>query len=88
MTDEKFMTLKDIMDFFGASRYTIYRWIREGKFPVGKLTPGGRIWSASRLTRWLSEEDDVASVFKSPARKARRDIENAPGKRLTESADE
>lgn len=33
-TDEKLLTIKEVLDLSGVSRYTLYRSIRSGKIPA------------------------------------------------------
>lgn len=39
----------EVGNYYSVSRYTIWRWVREGKFPPGKKLGSGS-------TRWLKSD--------------------------------
>jgi prophage regulatory protein len=44
----KFYTLKEVMEIFQVSKSTIYKWVKEGKFPEQVKLGGSQ-------TRWTEE---------------------------------
>lgn len=48
-SDKAYYTPREVMARYGISRTTLYRWIREGRLPCGK------VWGP-RVRRWSREE--------------------------------
>lgn len=48
------LRVEDVAEQLKRSPQTIYRWIRNGKFPKGKPAPGGMIWTQAKLEKWAS----------------------------------
>ena len=44
-----YFTDTEVGNYYSVSRYTIWRWVREGNFPSGKKL-------GSESTRWLESE--------------------------------
>ena len=45
-----FMTDRQVGNRYGVCRYTIWRWVREGKYPAPKkLTSGSTRWHISDI---------------------------------------
>lgn len=44
----------DVAAELKCSRQTVWRWIREGKFPRGKSVPSGQIWTRDIILAWAS----------------------------------
>lgn len=46
MSDEKKLTIREVMERTGAKRSTVNRWCRKGRFPNAELveTPIGSYW--------------------------------------------
>lgn len=52
-TEEQYYKLEDIVRITQSSEATIYRWIREHRFPEGKLLgPRSRRWSRREVEQW------------------------------------
>ncbi len=52
--DEDLLTIADITDRTKKDRATIYRWIKRGIFPAGRLTgPNSRAWTRREYRNWL-----------------------------------
>ena len=45
--------LDDLAKLFGCGKSTIRRWKDQGKFPEGKRAPGGAIWSADVIRKYI-----------------------------------
>lgn len=58
MNDTQKMYLSDteVGNYYSVSRFTIRRWVREGKFPQGKkLGSGSRRWLITDLQKFDQE---------------------------------
>ncbi len=52
---ENLLTLADVLEYTGASRATIYRWMAEGSFPRPiKIGERANRWLSSDLSAWLA----------------------------------
>ncbi|QEH81149.1 AlpA family phage regulatory protein [Sphingomonas sp. C8-2] len=52
--DEDLLTITDIIERTKKDRATIYRWIKRGIFPAGRLTgPNSRAWTRREYRDWL-----------------------------------
>lgn len=50
-----FLSAADVMERLGISSTTLWRWLRTGRFPKPRSTPGGhRRWSNVDLERWTA----------------------------------
>ncbi len=50
-----FLSAADVMRRFGISSTTLWRWLRTGRFPKPRYTPGGhRRWANADLERWAA----------------------------------
>jgi excisionase family DNA binding protein len=51
---EQLLSVKDICDYFGTKRDTIYKWINKGGLPAYRL---GRVWKFKKeeVDRWLNK---------------------------------
>ncbi len=48
-----YLSAAQVRSRIGASATTLWRWIREGRFPRPKYTPGGRrVWPADAIEAW------------------------------------
>ena len=45
----------DVAKAMGKSKDTIWRWVRDGRFPRGKDTPAGMIWQMERIADFLNK---------------------------------
>ena len=50
------LTEKDILNRYQISHTTLWRWVREGRFPQGEfLGPQTKRWPLKKLLRWEKE---------------------------------
>ena len=50
---------KDLHQLLNVSRSTIWRWVREGKFPPPvQLGPNVKAWRETDLQNWLDSQAD------------------------------
>jgi len=55
-TQKMYFSDTEVGNYYSLSRYTIRRWVREGKFPPGKkLSSGTRRWSITDLQQFDQE---------------------------------
>jgi prophage regulatory protein len=55
---DRALTIREVGDKIGASRSTIYRWIREGNFPNGKRFGKCSIrWLESTVDAWMNSRE-------------------------------
>lgn len=54
---EKMISSKDIMQKLGITRFTLYRWIKNGRFPK-PIKPGGgkQMWREETVSSWLEKQ--------------------------------
>ena len=54
-TNEVYLTVDQVAERLGVSRDTIYRWKRQGDFPLArKLSQGTTRWRLSDIVAWES----------------------------------
>jgi len=54
-TEHRYVSDKELADYLKVSRQTIWRWVREGKFPAPvKLGPNCTRWNLSTVRDWES----------------------------------
>lgn len=61
----KFLSIQDVAARYATSRFTVYRWMREGKgFPAADLTlpSGSPRWSVEALETWEAEHRPAAAA--------------------------
>lgn len=57
----KYLSDKHVSERYGVSRATVWRWVREGRFPSPiKLTQGSTRWRLSDLEHWEAEQEGAA----------------------------
>jgi len=55
-TQKMYFSDTEVGNYYSLSRYTIRRWVREGKFPPGvKLNSGTRRWPRTDLQKFDQE---------------------------------
>jgi len=54
----KILYMKDVMDMAGISRMTIYRWIKEDKFPAATKIGSCNAWRYQKVMDWIQEQFD------------------------------
>ena len=48
---------REVLYALGCSNTTLWRWIRDGRFPAGFLVGGRRAWRESDITSWIEHCD-------------------------------
>ena len=62
--DKEYYRFTEVAELLGCSKSTLYRWIREGKFPNVKRFPGGKRWSRETITRFLDVSQPTEKELK------------------------
>lgn len=58
---QRYAADKELSYFLGVSRQTIWRWVREGKFPAPiKLGPNCTRWKVSDIEAWEAKKESAA----------------------------
>ena len=50
--EERYLTMKDLTQRYGLSRFAIHKWMRRGFFPCGVRFGRARRWPLSQLMEW------------------------------------
>ncbi len=51
----KFLKINELVEITGASRASIYRWEKQGKFPQRRQVSQGRVgWIESEIKEWMA----------------------------------
>lgn len=59
MLDDGYIRIKDLSKLLGIGKSTIYRLVKEGKFPKQiKLTERTSVWRMSIVNRWIVEREN------------------------------
>lgn len=60
MRDKPIMNLKEVAQYLGLSRMSIYRYIKQGKIPVSRV---GGVWRfrKEKIDAWLEKQENVRS---------------------------
>ena len=54
----KFLSVKQLCDRYSTSRQSIWRWVRDGRFPRPvKLSPGCTRWRLSDVEQFEEQRD-------------------------------
>lgn len=62
LPQEGFIRLPQILAVVPVSRTTIWRWVKEKKFPAGvKLTPEITAWPVQAVRAWIAEHNPPAA---------------------------
>ena len=74
--DDKWMSMKEICEYLGASHDTVRNWINKKDMPAVKL---GGCWKfkTSQVDEWVAE---TSSRKNAPANKHRKDVSEEIGK--------
>lgn len=57
----KYLSDKSIAERYGVSRATVWRWVREGRFPAPlKIGQGCTRWKLSDLEAWEAKQEGAA----------------------------
>ena len=51
--NEKFLTIKEVVDLVGFKKSTIYKFIKEGKFPEPVKIGISSRWKLSSIQKWM-----------------------------------
>lgn len=58
MTVDRYVRLKELAFMLGLGRSTIYRLIKDNKFPKQiKLTERTSVWRLSEINQWIAEKE-------------------------------
>lgn len=60
--DERFLSMNELMQRYGLTRYAFYSWIRQGSFPAGVHFGKARRWPLSQLVEWEQSRIAEAAV--------------------------
>ena len=53
---ERFISEREIIERYGISHTSLWRWVRDGRFPKGEfLGPNTKRWPLSKLLEWEKE---------------------------------
>lgn len=59
---EGFVRLPQVLAVVPVSRTTLWRWVKEGKFPASvKLTPEITAWPVQAVRAWIAERNQQAA---------------------------
>jgi len=61
MTTERLLTLPDLESKVGFKHAKIYRMIRAGDFPSGKMIQGKRLWLEREIDAWIKTQWELVS---------------------------
>lgn len=56
-SERPYLRISEVLELFSTSHATLYRWIAAGKFPPGFKAPGGRMWRAETVRRFVRERE-------------------------------
>lgn len=48
-----YLTMADLIAFFGCTYSTIWRWQKREDFPKPRVVPGGKIWKRSAIEAYF-----------------------------------
>jgi len=52
---DKLYSVAEVLAYTSISRQTLWRWIRDGRFPEPiRLSPRRRVWKESALQEWMN----------------------------------
>lgn len=58
-----YVSINQIADRLSVTPVTIYRWIKQGRFPTGRLfSPGCRRWSVQEISDWEMARDALSAA--------------------------
>lgn len=56
--EDRYIRIKELISLLGISRGTIYRLLKENKFPRQiKLTEHTSVWRLSEINNWVTERE-------------------------------
>ena len=58
----KLLRISAVVDKTGLSKRTIYRWIKQGKFPAQFSLGNSRIvaWNLAHIEKWIQQQPQIA----------------------------
>ena len=58
----KLLRIAAVVDKTGLSKRTIYRWIKQGKFPAQFSLGNSRIvaWNLAHIEKWIQQQPQIA----------------------------
>jgi predicted DNA-binding transcriptional regulator AlpA len=55
LDDVRFIGARKAENWTASSRWTLWRWEREGKFPASIKLNGKRVWIESEIRAWIAQ---------------------------------
>lgn len=63
MQDKTILRTADVVTLLNISKPTLYRWVREGRFPAGvKYGPNTTGWPRHVVDQWLAAKESRATA--------------------------
>lgn len=57
----------ELQQMLGVSRFTVWRWMKDGRFPKSfALGPSTICWDADEVREWLTRQRDEARIQPAP----------------------
>lgn len=50
--DERYLSMAELTQRFGLTRYAFYKWMEQGRFPVGVHFGKAHRWPLSQVREW------------------------------------
>ena len=50
--NERFLSMTELMERYGLTRYAFYSWMRQGRFPRGIHFGRAHRWPLSQIKQW------------------------------------
>ena len=61
--NERFISEREILERYGISHTSLWRWVRDGRFPGDEyLGPNTKRWPLSKLLEWEKEAKTGAAA--------------------------
>ena len=61
MTEDRFIRMSELAPMLGLAQCTIYRLIKENKFPKQiKLTERSVVWRLSVINKWIEDKENAS----------------------------
>ena len=57
---DKLLSRKEVCKFVGVSQQTIWRWVKDGRFPKPLKTVRRVVWKEADLQAWIDNLEPVA----------------------------
>ncbi len=64
MMEDRFIRVKELTKMLGIGRSTIYRLIKENKFPKQiKLSERTSVWRLSIINQWIADKENSSNLL-------------------------